>query len=89
MLLVGSALAEAMVFSERPRARIAGTPLLLDGVVVKVTVSIGVTTLSAADVSPERVLARADQAMYRAKRNGRNRIDGEPPIRPPIWRPQN
>lgn len=78
VLLVGSGLAEAMVFAERLRARIANTPLSLDCGVVEVTVSIGVTVLSAADGSPEQVLARADQAMYRAKHQGRNRVDAEP-----------
>jgi diguanylate cyclase (GGDEF)-like protein len=52
----------------------------LDGEMVGVTVSIGVTTLSATDDSPEQVLARADLAMYRAKHQVRNRVDAEPTL---------
>jgi diguanylate cyclase (GGDEF)-like protein len=78
VLLVGSGLAEAMVFAERLRYRIASTPISVDCAGVGVTVSIGVTTLNAEDAAAETVLARADQAMYRAKRNGRNRAVAEP-----------
>lgn len=39
-----------------------------------VTVSIGVAT-SKQDVTPESVLQAADQALYRAKANGRNRVE--------------
>jgi diguanylate cyclase (GGDEF)-like protein len=38
------------------------------------TVSIGVTSFSAADASVEAVTRRADAAMYRAKHEGRNRV---------------
>ncbi|WP_201493821.1 diguanylate cyclase [Rubrivivax sp. A210] len=80
MLLAGSGLADARVIAERLRSRIAQTPLQLGGLGVGITVSIGVTALDAADATPEQVLARADQAMYRAKRLGRNRVDAEPAL---------
>lgn len=39
------------------------------------TVSIGVAELEPQQDSPESLLTRADQAMYRAKQNGRNRVE--------------
>jgi two-component system, cell cycle response regulator len=41
---------------------------------VPVTVSVGVATLQGAEDSLERLLKRADQALYAAKRDGRNRV---------------
>lgn len=45
-----------------------------DGKVVKVTVSIGVAGPREAGVEPELVMERADEALYKAKRGGRNRV---------------
>jgi len=41
---------------------------------LSVTVSIGLADSSAGDGSPEAILKKADQALYRAKENGRNRV---------------
>lgn len=45
-----------------------------DGEEVSVTVSVGVAALNDTDVSAEILLKRVDEALYRAKRSGRNRI---------------
>jgi diguanylate cyclase (GGDEF)-like protein len=45
----------------------------------QVTVSIGVATFPADGDSPEALLRVADEALYRAKHNGRNRIEQAPP----------
>jgi GGDEF domain-containing protein len=42
---------------------------------VSVTVSIGVATSAKEESDPERVLQAADKALYRAKANGRNRVE--------------
>jgi PleD family two-component response regulator len=42
--------------------------------VIDNTVSVGVSLLLASDVNPDAALSRADQALYRAKQQGRNRI---------------
>ncbi|MBA3672691.1 MAG: sensor domain-containing diguanylate cyclase [Gemmatimonadaceae bacterium] len=42
-----------------------------------VTASFGVTEISDADVTPESVIQRADRALYRAKRAGRDRVEVE------------
>jgi diguanylate cyclase (GGDEF)-like protein len=44
-----------------------------DGTEVALTISIGVTSVLAAD-TPSTLLMRADKALYRAKREGRNRV---------------
>jgi len=41
---------------------------------LSVTVSIGIADSSGPDASPEMVLKRADRALYKAKRAGRNRV---------------
>ncbi len=42
---------------------------------LSVTVSIGVATSAREESDPERVLQAADKALYRAKANGRNRVE--------------
>ena len=41
-----------------------------------VTMSLGIAQLRPGD-TPATLLERADQAMYRAKRNGRNRVEAD------------
>lgn len=66
--------AQAVV--ERLRERIAETPLELDaGGRIWVTVSIGLSGLTSYDEGFESVLERADEALYEAKRRGRNRVE--------------
>ena len=48
-------------------------PLAAEDETVGIRVSIGVTTLTAADPQPEACMSRADTALYRAKQHGRNR----------------
>lgn len=75
IVLAGADLAAARVFAERLRQKIAGTPLLQNGREIQVTVSIGISDLNAMDATADAVLMRADQALYSAKNNGRNRVE--------------
>lgn len=71
-----TALAGAVVFAERLRERIAETPFALaHGHPLGLTASIGVAFFPSADVNTvEDLFARADEALYRAKADGRNRV---------------
>ena len=49
------------------------TPMWIGGSVVRISVSIGVALLEAGETDPASLLRRADEALYEAKREGRNR----------------
>ncbi|NVE01572.1 CHASE domain-containing protein [Massilia sp. BJB1822] len=75
VLLPGADLAAASSYAERLRQRIASTPLLLGEQEFTVTVSVGIAAMDALDASGDAALIRADKALYRAKRGGRNRVE--------------
>ncbi len=66
--------AVATVVAERIRRRIASEPFALSGGAIPVTISIGLAALAPADETSAALVKRADQALYRAKRDGRNRV---------------
>ena len=65
----------AYLVAERLRQSVADAPFVLNGEArqLPVTISIGVAASQNGD-TPEVLLKRADQALYRAKREGRNRV---------------
>ena len=65
---------EAMEAAERIRLQIEETPFVADAATVPVTASVGVAQSRDGDGGPEGLLARADAALYAAKRAGRNRV---------------
>jgi two-component system, cell cycle response regulator len=69
-------LAVAAVVAERIRRKIAGEPFSIHKSTgsVDVTISIGIAGLSETDDSADTIVKRADQALCRAKRDGRNRV---------------
>jgi two-component system cell cycle response regulator len=69
-------MAVAAVVAERIRRRIAGEPFPIQKglAAVDVTISIGLAALAPGETGAENMLKRADQALYRAKRDGRNRV---------------
>jgi len=67
----------ASEFAERFRQHVSDNPAQVDQASIAFTVSIGVTEFDPDDNHPDRVLARADVALYRAKENGRNRVEVE------------
>jgi two-component system cell cycle response regulator len=72
LLMPETALDQALAVAERIRAGIAGEPFAVGGVRLAQTVSIGVAAWNGHE-SAEALEARADGALYVAKRDGRNR----------------
>jgi two-component system, cell cycle response regulator len=68
--------AVAQKVAERIRAEIAGAPFAVgpDGKTIKVTVSVGVSSLQPPNDSVAKLVKRADVALYEAKNKGRNRV---------------
>jgi len=60
--------------AERMRKAISARPFNAAAVPINITVSIGIAAIEGPDGNIEELLKRADQALYRAKRDGRNRI---------------
>ncbi len=78
ILLPGATAAIAQEIAERICRHTATLAVLDDsGRSFGFTVSIGLAPLAATDGRPEDLLARADAALYRAKRAGRNRVEAE------------
>jgi two-component system cell cycle response regulator len=66
----------ATMVAERLRRRIAAEPFAIqqDMRLLDVTISIGIAARQEAGDTAATILKRADQALYRAKRDGRNRV---------------
>jgi len=66
----------AVMVAERLRDRVARDPITVTGSAgqLNVTISMGVAAGGSPTDAPEDVLKRADEAMYQAKRAGRNRV---------------
>jgi diguanylate cyclase (GGDEF)-like protein len=74
-LLTNTSQTQALAVAEAIRAALAAEPVVLQGQQHPVTVSIGVARLRDSDVTA--ALNQADQALYRAKAAGRNRVAAE------------
>ncbi len=74
LLLPDTGVDDALALAERLRTGLRAQPLLLQGLAIMVTLSVGVSLILPGDASPDTVLARADAALYRAKAEGRDRV---------------
>ena len=70
----GSTLDDATGLAERIRQKIKGRKIANRTQEITVTVSAGVTSLSEQDATADTILQRADDALYLAKQQGRDRV---------------
>jgi len=74
-LLIDTTRERAQVVAEEIRGRFAAAAREVDGRTVESTVSIGIVISQDAVPDLTVLLAQADHALYRAKDNGRNRVE--------------
>jgi len=77
-LLPGANLDNAHHTSERILRAVSAAPVLIASGEVSITVSIGIAVLDPMHDDMHSLLHRADSALYRAKANGRNRVERDP-----------
>jgi diguanylate cyclase (GGDEF)-like protein len=74
VLLHAVSLEDGVAIAERLRSRVETTRLTFGGEVIAMTMSVGLAARQPADQTIDQVIARADAALYCAKRSGRNRV---------------
>ena len=74
ILLPSTSLDDAVTLAERLRQAIEKHPADYNGSNIYFTVSIGVTSNNQGTTDVDEILKKADEALYEAKRSGRNRV---------------
>lgn len=77
VLLPETSLCPALHVAERLRGRAADLGAGYDGQAISITVSIGATTTEVGEAGLDTLLGAADDALYRAKDAGRNRVQSK------------
>jgi diguanylate cyclase (GGDEF)-like protein len=77
LLLPGTGLRDAMALADQLCAQVGSTPMDVTGMGMPMTSSFGVSAISEKDRSLDDLVLRADRALYRSKRAGRNQVDLE------------
>ncbi|WP_428033390.1 diguanylate cyclase [Amphritea sp.] len=73
-ILVGTSGENALVFAERLRAAVEASVMQYGEYSLKVTISLGVSEIALSQMNALAWLEQADQALYKSKQNGRNRV---------------
>jgi diguanylate cyclase (GGDEF)-like protein len=79
-LLVDTTSEKAEDIAERIRAQFAATPIEFGSMLVHATVSAGIASLEGGIQMLSELVLVADQALYRAKASGRNRLERGPAV---------
>lgn len=74
-LLPQTSLIFAEKIAERFRTVIMEQEHNYEGRIIKITISLGISGLNDQITSPNELMKKADEALYRAKENGRNRVE--------------
>ncbi len=77
IVLPGTELADALKIADQLCARIEATPMPVEDRLLQMTASFGVATVNSSDSCLSDTIVRADRALYRSKRAGRNQVDLE------------
>ena len=75
LVLPGAHLKDGIAIAERIRARVQSNGAVIQNKQVNLTVSIGVSASTSRLNTPDELIDAADQALYRAKNRGRNRVE--------------
>ena len=75
LVLVETPCDSAFDVAERIRSAVQEHPFVASGNPVALTVSLGIASSREEDDGPDATVARADGALYQAKRSGRNRVE--------------
>lgn len=78
IILPDTRLPTAIQVAERIRSTLASRNMLAAGLALSLTVSIGVAEKKPGQRNIEALIKAADQALYQAKRGGRNRVEAAP-----------
>jgi diguanylate cyclase (GGDEF)-like protein len=73
MVMPGAGRDAALAIADRARTAIQNQPCKVNGEEIRITISVGIAT-SSAGVDFDALLQLADNALYRAKESGRNRV---------------
>ncbi|HEV7263845.1 MAG TPA: PleD family two-component system response regulator [Falsiroseomonas sp.] len=74
VVMAGASAEEALLVAERLRSAVAAAPIRAADLALDISVSLGVAS-GEATASCDQVVGAADGALYRAKNNGRNRVE--------------
>lgn len=74
ILLQGTPIKTAIEVAERIRTTIETTQFVFEGKTIPVTISLGVASRTVSETSWEVLFKRADEALYKSKQSGRNRV---------------
>jgi len=75
IMLANTGLKDAQKVAQKINTVVNNTPFIEDNLSIKTTISIGCSSISKIDTELNDIINRSDEALYKAKENGRNRVE--------------